>query len=69
MKLPIPPGVLALPEGESKANLIWCASIASMIDWGNAPLDVQVLWRAVNSAVEVAIGALQQLKEYQDRGL
>lgn len=60
MMIPLNPDLLELPDSPEKRDLLWCASIAGMIDWGNAPLDLQCVARAANTATNIAVELLKK---------
>lgn len=60
MRIPISEDLLDLPDSPEKRDLMWCASIAGMVDWGNESLDLQCMARAVNTATNIAVDILKK---------
>ena len=58
MRIHLSQELLDLPDSPEKRDLMWCASIAAMVDWGNAPIDMQCMGRAANTAVNIAVELL-----------
>jgi hypothetical protein len=59
-RTPMNPDILNLPDSREKNELLWCASIASLVDWNSSDVDLLCLARAANVATDIAIRLLKE---------
>lgn len=58
MKHEIHPDLLKLADTADRAELLWCAAVASFVDFTADSFEMRVMARAINTAINIAVREL-----------